>query len=523
MTKATIAVGRNPFEDRCRIVITNADKLGEIANAERGDLGRTPFFVLLLALTENRRTCLLKLQRRALSKEIQFEAGVPVQCRSNVLHHTFGGFLVAEGRIPKPVCEAAFEESSERGVPLGEVLIEAGLLTSDEVLASLQRLLAKSLLDAFTWSDGEFEILARRAPISAPLNVRVHQLILTGIRRFVPQTLVDREIESIGDTTLRWSTGNEERFDVRLGAAERQLRAALAEPASITELSESAGLDRDDLSRSLLALTTLGIVLPESAPRQQRPTNDQQAPSLAEPPNAAARAEPAEPPIEAESLSALYLDHRRMTPYELLSASEDDSTDTIERRFLEYSLQLAHWITREDAQREVRAKAMELLLAGARAYTKVADEESRERLRLSGNAGDLDPQSAGAVVEMLDSERQYQQGLELMESGQFATAYEKLEFASEADPQRGLYRAQAAYCRYLKTPELAEEVLRSLAETHRVDPTCGLAFLYAGEIAGRLERFEEAQSLLRQASKLMAPDRRPIEKLKELKQRMRSQ
>ena len=50
----------------------------------------------------------------------------------------------------------------------------------------------------------------------------------------------------------------------------------------------------------------------------------------------------------------------------------------------------------------------------------------------------------------------------------------------------------------------------------RLDPNCGLAAYYAGEIERQLGHPEEAEGHLRRAIKLMSPDRRPIEALKAL-------
>ena len=43
-----------------------------------------------------------------------------IEQRHGFNRHTLGGYLAAEGRIAKEVCEAALEESATRGVPLGD-------------------------------------------------------------------------------------------------------------------------------------------------------------------------------------------------------------------------------------------------------------------------------------------------------------------------------------------------------------------------------------------------------------------
>ena len=53
-------------------------------------------------------------------------------------------------------------------------------------------------------------------------------------------------------------------------------------------------------------------------------------------------------------------------------------------------------------------------------------------------------------------------------------------------------------------------------ETLRRDPNCGLAAYYAGEISRETGFYEDAEDYFRRAIKLMSPDRRPIEALKNL-------
>jgi len=104
-----------------------------------------------------------------------------------------------------------------------------------------------------------------------------------------------------------------------------------------------------------------------------------------------------------------------------------------------------------------------------------------------------------------------------MEKGQYDQALTILEFAADCDPQNSLYRAEAAWCRYLRSPETdAKRALEELEEAQRIDPRSGLVALYAGEIHRGLGHWDEAESQLRRANQLMAPDRRPIEALKAL-------
>jgi tetratricopeptide (TPR) repeat protein len=74
--------------------------------------------------------------------------------------------------------------------------------------------------------------------------------------------------------------------------------------------------------------------------------------------------------------------------------------------------------------------------------------------------------------------------------------------------------------RYQLNPSVVgRQALAELEEAQRVDAKCGLAAYYAGLIHTALGSAEQAERQLRRALKLMAPDRRPIEALKELQKK----
>jgi tetratricopeptide (TPR) repeat protein len=107
-----------------------------------------------------------------------------------------------------------------------------------------------------------------------------------------------------------------------------------------------------------------------------------------------------------------------------------------------------------------------------------------------------------------------------MDAGKFREAVLLLEFASDCDPQNGLYRAELAWSRFQSSPGTASrQALADLDEALRIDPKCGIAVFYLGEIHRELGNFQESEGHLQRAIRMMAPDRRPIEALKVLQTR----
>ncbi len=496
-------------------MIPTRDQISSIARTRRGSLGDVPFAVLLRALREDRRTGVIEVTRQQVQKRVILERGVPVDCQSNLAHEKFGRFLVSIGRLTDVEFASTFSESLTRGVPHGEVLVERGLVKPTELFRLLQQCLAKKLLDIFPWSDGEFVVGDEDVQVSAPLKVNVAQLILTGTTRFARQEDIDATVVTLLGQQLVVDPSSRVAVDeLRMPAAHRALIDAAKTPQAMSDLAQVAGLDNNEVSRLVYALGVLGVLIPEERlDTTPEPSSDTQ-------PVAKIRYVP-KAPTTPEEVMKLFLDHRRIDAFDLLQVSDDASEQSIRHKYLDFAQKFAPWGFEDEDLVGVQEQAQELFLAGARAFGELSDAERRALLSERRRARAREPQQKDAgpgriQTDLLDSEVQYQKGMELKEAGQLDKAIHYLEFASFCDPQNGIYQAEVAHCQFLKNPGEADLLLKRLHEAQRIDPKCGLVHLYAGELAMHLGLFADAEKFLRQANTLLAPDRRAIDKLKEL-------
>ena len=541
---------------RSPLLIPRRQDLERILRSSEGRLEETPFAVLLLAHAVHSHTVVLELRRPPVSKKIVLEAGVPVDCRSNLAHETLGRFMVSAGRISEEDFHSALSQTVAQSVPLGEVLLERGLIGGEELFRLLQQNLAKKLLDLFTWRQGEFRLTGEPPTAESSLKVRVPQLVATDIIRFAPQEEVDAAIAPLVGKHLALSP---EPFfpvaELKLTAAQQRLSDALRTPRQMHELVEATGLPLDEITRLLYALALLGSVvaldrppagrtgaipilspLPAPTPAPAAPPKPPPvaAPELATrqvpivklpPPTASAAPSPGASEQRRNELMEIYLAHRRLDPFDLLGLAEDAAPPLVEARFFEFAERTAPWTF---AGTDLEERARELFSTGARAYSQLVDAESRgtllfrRRTLREERERRPDPERFKIKTDLLDPEAQFRKALVQLEGGKLKEAIQLLEFAADCDPGNGLYRAELAYARFTASPgapSVARRAALDLKEALRVDPRCGLAALYLGEVAGALGELDEAESALRQAIRLMAPDRRPIEALKTLQSR----
>ncbi len=517
-------------------MIPSRDELLELSLRREGNLRETPFGVLLQALAVHGRTLVLEVARHPLVKKIVLEGGVPVDCRSNLVQDTLGGFLVAAGRLGDEECHACLGAAAARGVPMGEVLVERGLLTPVDLFKVLQQNLAKKLLDLFTWREGAFRLAADDLQPESALKIRVPQLVVTGITRFAPQEEVNAAVGPLVGRPLALHPAPPLPLaDIRLTPGQERLIEALRRGARMDELAAATGLAFDDMTRLVYALGVIGVMVPADQLPRSAPAPPPASPLAAAGPSAAADPSAAAgPSAGADPVSVLstaevdaihnelmqaYLAHRRQDAFDLLGVPEEAAAPEIDRRFLGFA---ARYAAERFAAAELAPhaeKARELFLAGARSYGQLADREQRETLlfRRRTLREERSRRPAGSIAiktDLLDPEAQYRKGRAALEAGRLREAIQLFEFASDCDPQNGLYRAELARCRFQQNG--SRKAVAELEEALRIDPRCGLALLYLGEIQGELGDLDPAEANLQRAIKMMAPDRRPIEALKSL-------
>jgi hypothetical protein len=485
------------------------EDLLRIARMREGRLEETPFAVLLYSLARTQSTVVLTMERRQLNKQIVFEGGNPIECHSNLVHETLGRFMVSIGRLSDEVFNSCLAESCARRLRFGEILIEKGLISNEELGRMLQQNLARKLLDGFSWREGVFSLHSEQVEVESPLKVNVAQLIVLGVTKFATQAQIDSSVGPlIGKPLALHPSPYFDLESISLKAAQQKLVAGLRERAMrMDQLAAMGALSYDDLTRLLYALTLIGVVIPAD-----------QVPAPAEPAPQPTKASQRQAPVELrEELMRRAAGYRRKDALDLLEVGTEANPQEIEERFLAMAERFAPWRLNEP----LATSARELFLASARAYAQLSDPKQREELiDRRKRAVAARPTSSAAQrfrvrTTLLDPEVQYRRGLTLINAGEYDKALVQLEYASDLDSQNAVYRSETAYCRFLLSPATAgADALDALREALRIEPGCGLAMYYAGEVLRRMGRFAEAEDYLQRAIKPMAPDRRPIEALR---------
>jgi len=457
----------------------------------QGDLREQPYRLILLAIATREKSGVLTLKRGVLEKEIVFDSGAAVDCHSNIATETLGRFLVSSGKISETQYHDALSSSAARGMTLEEWLTQRTIIAPAELNRAAQQNLGRKLLEPFHWTHGTWHFSHDAPAVEMPHRVRVPQLIITGIGKVEPSETIESALHDAGALPLY--AGSSPLFDaaeLRLSDEQRRVLAAIREGTSLDELRLAAA-STEDLDRFVFAVLLLGVASPErSAPEPPAPQ-----PAVVIPQQTLA------PIASADELN----ESRPQDSFEALGLDRNAGAMEIVRAFL----RTAERFLPTRYEDNLREKAQEIFLASARAYAELADPSRRQALiDRHAQKPDIKPAASPAPAEkprrtIIDPEELYRQGRAAAAAGKLRNALGSFEMAAECDAQNGTYAAEVAYCRFQLLISPAATTLKALKNAIRIDPRCGVAYLYLGKIQETLGNHVEAEAYLGRASMLM--------------------
>jgi len=190
---------------------------------------------LLQFLGAGRKSGTLKFDRGKITKQVYFKNGLIVGSKSNDPREYLGQVLLHYGKVDDNQLKAAREVQRTSGAKLGEVLVQQGFLTEDEVLEILKTRTLDAIYDLFLWQEGDFEFYDDDQPPEDLLLIEVQptNVIMEGIYRIDElaryKTLVpsDRAILELG---AGWTSS------LKLGKEFRQILFFVEKRMSVAEI-----------------------------------------------------------------------------------------------------------------------------------------------------------------------------------------------------------------------------------------------------------------------------------------------
>ena len=233
---------------------------------------------LLQFLAAGRKSGTLKFDQGKITKQVYFKNGMIVGSKSNDPREYLGQVLLHYGKVDEAQLKAAREVQRTSGAKLGEVLVEQGFLTENEVLDILKTRTLDAIYDLFVWTDGDFEFFDEE-PLSDELlliEVEPTNVIMEGIYRLDElaryRTLVPSD-RSVLELNAGWTSS------LKLGKEFRQVLYFVEKKMSVAEICYHMHASAFHVYGQLYTLVSEGVArvigeLPEGTPSPVKEVED---------------------------------------------------------------------------------------------------------------------------------------------------------------------------------------------------------------------------------------------------------
>jgi tetratricopeptide (TPR) repeat protein len=397
---------------------------------------------LFLGLRAGKKTGIAVFEQTGAVKKVYFKDGYVLFASSNLDDDRLGECLLRVGAITQEQYDVSVVLLKKTDKKQGAILLELGILSSKDLVASVQLQVASIILSLFSWRDGSYRFDEGPPPLDdiIPLQMSSGNLILEGVRRLDWQTVRD-SLPPL-ETVLRPATDPVALFqNADLSQNQKAVLSLIDGKRSIKEicaLSKAGDFYTLKVIYILLSLRMAEVGMIESEEERDFAREAvKQAVAVEE--RKPERSGPAASPMKQKILKALEKldgqDHR-----EVLGLNEDFSPQEAQAAYLRLA-KLYHPDRHFDGDMQDMKSALEKLFSRiTEAYNALNNRAQREHFAYLSNLGraksarkteSKEDRSASDDAEKTP----FAVGVEKYEAGNYLVALESFRKASKLDPR----------------------------------------------------------------------------------------
>jgi len=230
-----------------------------------GDLAETPLAAVLLEALNLRATGVLAVAHGGGTSRLWFRDGRPVGAQVFAGFRPLGMMLLQQGRIDIDALSLSLSLMAQTKRPQGELLVEMGAVTADQVGEALAEQQASyfGLIAALDAGAFEFDGTAAVPEWTRGSRLSPLRTIVDALERPQASALVASALQPVEAGGVRLSSGYAQVAQaVRWSDAERQLVERLAAPVALEAYLEPSPLALERARAILAALLLLGLAVP---------------------------------------------------------------------------------------------------------------------------------------------------------------------------------------------------------------------------------------------------------------------
>lgn len=447
-----------------------------------GTLAVTPLPRILHNLYSLRATGLLHLERGDVKKVVYVKNGYPIFVRSNLVREFLGQMLVRSGAISNEFLTRCMAAAKENGQQIGTVLIEAGLLSPQDLNTLLHKQVVDKLLEIFSWPEGNYRFIQAREFREGITSIDVSpaNLILQGLRTQARPELVEKLLAPYLDHYVLPTENPLYRFqEIQLTAFDQRILALCQGSITPRQLFDRHQLSRHDIEPLLAALLVTGVLETRTEPAANPAGCGEESPDTR---------------TRREEFLKEYAWMMQQDYFTLLGVSESDPRDQVRKAY--YGMVKKFHPDRffeQDLMTDLRDKVNALFQRISDAHDTLIDP-ARKAIYLNELRGKKPARTT--VENILQAETAFQKGLILERAKKYAEALEQFNQAIDLGGNEPEYLTHQAWSSYKLNPgdhPRAERARQILLRAVDANPRLALAHLYLGYINKSEGNDKEAQ------------------------------
>lgn len=498
---------------------------GTVSGEVTGIITGTTTSKLLTHIHQNKVTGYLQLEQGDYYRKIHVVGGFPVYAASNLSSEVLGRHLVASGRLSHADYERSIEILTRTARRHGDILVEMGLISQNDLYAALKSQIREKILNAFGWNAGKYSLHRTEADISGieVFEFDIYDLMLTGVRRFYTADILLPELKRL--TGLRLLKADKSEVTISrlpLMPAEKMTLDAIDGKITLGELLERRKdrlLSALQATYALLLLGVLRVQIPDRAAAAKAGSSQPPAPSEAQMAaehakiekivrdqapslqkdfqqqleqmdqwNRSGTSKPPERSKLATEIHVRYVDVMKKNLFEVLGLSTNAREVEITAAYQREASRLPPFSLPKDLEPEARQEA-----EAAFARVQLARDTLLDADRRKAYLAEIQPPATEQPVKMVPAtqsevERWFAKGRDLLEHKRFFAASEAFQKAFELDPHELDSYAFWAWTQYQEqkdslSPFLRRQILDMLDGVLRDHPGNEMANVMRAEIA----------------------------------------
>lgn len=242
--------------------------------AIKGSLREASLPDVLQLLALGQKTGCLAVTDRSSFGYIYFDRGSITYASILNRRDRLGDLLVKNGLLdPQVLADAVEAQGTRSGKRLGEILIERGAISRDQLEQYIRVQIEEAVYFLFTWTQGSFYFEVDQRPEEGAMLVAINpeSLLLEGARRVDEWSLIEKKIPSF-DVVFALDPAIEQVPGDELSQEQRKVIPLVDGKRSVREVVDESGMVEFEVGKAIFGLVQAGLAHPKGKKSQRAPT-----------------------------------------------------------------------------------------------------------------------------------------------------------------------------------------------------------------------------------------------------------